>query len=113
MLQKVTIEVDVPDGKEVEGVELAGSSCADGKTTEPFYRVKFRPRWVAPACFPEGAWVWLYASSSTWLVSNGEPREDFTGYYPDKGVSINAKELAALHGETFTPPPEKKVQVKR
>lgn len=62
-----------------------------------------RKAWQAPAWMPKGCW--LYKTGSIWWLSHAKPEDCVYGYAVDSTFTpVRAEPLAALHGETFTPP---------
>ena len=134
--QKVTVEIDVPDGYKATGelrypVPLVdyyllinpvrvGHLKSLQSTTGP--RFILRKSWEPPAWLPDGCWVYLNGHSKKWIVTNKEP-EWYRGFgscidgcweNADYATCIGADELASIHyGETFTPPPVEKIQIDR
>lgn len=121
-LQKVTIEVDVP-----EGYEATGRVMTYGKTmhasedeylaTRLYLRKLPDPveEWLAQnSWLPEGRWVYRHHGGYWWITDEQpEPCRDAYDASDDASFDIDAEEAARVFGYTFTPPPVDCLQAKR
>lgn len=119
-LKTFQITADIPEGYEPTGefrtpkegeYSISTGGCRHGvhKWSEDGNsgpRVILRKAWHPPKCFPNGAWVYKGYKSFDWFVVQGfKPREiGNSGRYQGNGTGVEADRLAALFGETFTPP---------
>jgi len=63
-----------------------------------------REAWQAPAWMPKGCWLW-HKACGVWFITRHRPASTESGFMSCESVSaIRVDTLAALHGETFTPP---------
>lgn len=120
--QKVTIEVDVP-----EGYEATGRVMTYGKTmhasedeylaTRLYLRKLPDPveEWLARhPWLPEGRWV--YRWHNKWFISISRPaplQSDADNGFGATGSVADLGGVASVLGHTFTPPPVDCLQVKR
>lgn len=107
MIQKITIDVEVPDGYEATGewrwpnadepfLTVAGTVCTMhiGDTVgRRGNRIILRKKWAFPAWFPNG-W-WLMYCGGDWYVRD---------YVCGAKHVVKAEAAYAIHGEVFTPP---------
>lgn len=138
-LQKVTLDVDVPEGYEATGewrrpIGDEPHIIGDGRVmvahpndfgARMLYRIILRKlpdpveEWLAQhPWLPEGRWVYRFASSpKCWGISQAQPYPDdtaLTTYSTAVGkCSVNAFQFAGVLGQTFTPPPVDCLRVKR
>lgn len=121
--QTVTLEIDVPEGYEATGDSMSYQGGLDFSGREyVIARACIRKLpdpvedWLkAHPWLPEGRWV--YRWSTSWYITDIQPEKlaGDLGYNSSQWAAFDSKpkDLAAIFGHTFTPPPVDLVQVKR
>ena len=118
---EVYIELE-PEPKPPVGYELTGEyrsplggdywMTSDGLAFGPLQRGAGLgdPRWILRKIWQSPKWMaehykgcWLWKSMTDWWISPGKPEQASDGYF-FAAHQIHMKNLAALHGEVFTPP---------
>jgi hypothetical protein len=118
MNQTFQLTLDVPDGWEATGEYREPTALENYLTREGRVGTGIGPAgiscfilrraWVPPTWMPIDNW--LYNNSEQWRVTNRAPRVPT----PESGgwgrsvtgaITVEARVLAALYGQTFTPPP--------
>lgn len=115
MNQTFTITVDIPNGYESTGEYRIADASEDyldgdgivrnsGPTISPVFIL--RRAWTPPAWLPIDNW--LYFRNGQWRITNARPVDDGSGRFSSRvsAVATDVRTFAALHGQTFTPPPE-------
>lgn len=133
-LQKVTIEVDVPEGYEATGewrwprtgepalttTGRAFCAHADDECGRRGARIILRKlpdpveEWLAQhSWLPVGRWVYRH-HGGYWWITDKQPEPHRDAYdVSDASYDIGVEEIARVFGHTFTPPPVDCLQVKR
>jgi len=130
--QKITLRMTAPEGYELTGEyrpvydnELYLDQFGHvlrwdlGSVSDGSYfvvrEVPKRPEWLPPAYIPDGAHVWKHRGNHLWYMSKNRPLSAPGGWDPFGCLArcVPLSELAALHHETFNPPPVDYIHVKR